>query len=83
MFIFVYFVMTFAIFFGAAFGYVQWTLDYSAWGFLAVPIGILVIALLHVASLVGQRLSSDQTVQLRDQLDLLLRKIHDSPVVES
>ena len=83
MFIFVYFVMTFAIFFGAAFGYVQWTLDYSAWGLLVVPIGILVIALLHVASLVGQRLSSDQAVQLRDQLDLLLRKIHDSPVVES
>ena len=82
MFMFVYFVMTFAIFFGAAFGYVQWTLAYSPWGFLAVPIGILVIVLLHVASLVGQRLSSDQTVQLHEQLDLVLRKIHDSNVVE-
>lgn len=83
MFIFVYFIMTFAIFFGAAFGYVQWTLDYYAWGFLAVPAGILVIVLLHVASLVGQRLSSDQTVVLREQLDLVLRKISDSLVVES
>jgi len=83
MFIFVYFLMTFAIFFGAAFGYVQLTLDYSPWGFLAVPIGILVIVLLHVASLVGQQLSSDQTVQLREQLDLVLLEIHDSNVVES
>ncbi len=81
--VFVYFVMTFAIVFGAALGYVQWTLGYSAWGFLAVPSGVLIIALLHIASLVGQRLSTDQTVQLREQLDLLLHKIHESPVVES
>ena len=83
MFMFVYFVMTFAIFFGAALGYVQWTLGDSPWGFLAVPIGILVIVLLHAASLVGQRFSSDQTVQLREELDHLLRKILDSPVAES
>ena len=83
MFMFVYFVMTFAIFFGAALGYVQWTLGDSTWGFLAVPIGILVIVLLHAASLVGQRFSSDQTVQLREELDHLLRKILDSPVAES
>ena len=83
MFIFVYFLMTFAIFFGAAFGYVQWSMGDSPWGFLAVPIGVIVIALLHTASLIGQRLSSDQTVQLREELDLLVRKIDDSPVAES
>ncbi|UCD25877.1 MAG: hypothetical protein JSW51_08045 [Gemmatimonadota bacterium] len=77
MFMFVYFVMTFAIFFGAAFGYVQWAMGDSPWGLLAVPGGILVIVLLHAASLVGQRLSSDQTVELREALDLVLQKIRD------
>ena len=82
MFMFVYFLMAFAILFGASFGYVQWTLGYSPWGFLAVPIGALVIVLLHAASLVGQRLSSDQTEQLRRQFDELLRRLDDSAVVE-
>jgi hypothetical protein len=79
MFMFVYFFMTFAIFFGAALGYVQWAMGDSPWGFIAVPVGVLVIVLLHSASLIGQRLSSDQIQQLRGELDALLRRISDSP----
>jgi hypothetical protein len=83
MFMFVYSVMTFAILFGAALGYVQWAMGDSPWGFYAVPIGAVVIVLLHAASLLGQRLSSDQTEQLREELDSLLQKISDSPVAEA
>lgn len=69
---FVYFLMAFVVLFGSAFGYVQWLLGYTPWGLLAVPTGVSVIGLLHVASVVGQRLSSDQMALLRDRLDTIL-----------
>jgi hypothetical protein len=69
---FVYFLMAFVILFGISFGYVQWAIGESPWGFLAAPVGVLVIVLLHAASLVGQRLSTDQTEQLRARLDEVL-----------
>jgi len=69
---FVYFLMAFGALFGSAFGYVQWLLGHAPWGLLALPIGILVIVLLHVASLIGQRLSSDQMDLLRERLDTVL-----------
>ena len=71
-FMFVYFLMAFVVLFGSAFGYVQWLLGSTPWGLLAVPAGILVIVLLHGASLVGQRLSSDQMDLLRERLDTIL-----------
>jgi hypothetical protein len=69
---FLYFLMVFAVVLGAVFGYTQWVMGDTPWGLLAVPIGTLTIVSLHVASLVGQRLSTDQVQQLRAMLDLLL-----------
>ncbi len=79
---FVYFLMGFVILFGVSFGYVQWTLQESPWGFLMVPIGLLVIVLLHAASLVGQRLSRDQTEQLRARVDEVLAAAFDGDAME-
>ena len=72
MFMAIYAVLIVGIFGGGVLGYVQWFLGQTAWAFLLVPIGILMIGLLHVASLIGQRLSSDQMRILRDRLDQVL-----------
>jgi len=53
-------------------GYVQWTLGYTPWSLSAVPIGVLLIACLHLASMVGQSLSADQMTLLRGRLDRAL-----------
>ncbi|TWT80032.1 hypothetical protein CA13_14440 [Planctomycetes bacterium CA13] len=71
-FMFIYFVMACLIFFGAIYGYVQWSMKEQPWALLLVPISIVVIALLHFASLIGQGLSNDQMVKLRGQLDQTL-----------
>ncbi len=77
--IFVYFVMAFLMLFGASFGYVQWTMDDWPWGLLALPIGAVVIASLHVASRIGQRLGDEQMRQLRSRPDDLIQRSPDSP----
>jgi hypothetical protein len=77
---FVYFLMAFAVVFGSAYGYVQWLLGETPWGLLAVPAGIAVIVLLHIASIVGQRLSEDQMEMLRERLNVLLECVSDSPL---
>lgn len=69
---FVYFLMVFVILFGISYGYVQWAISESPWGFFAVPLGLFVIVLLHTVSLVGQRLSADQSQQLRARLEEIL-----------
>jgi hypothetical protein len=69
---FIYFLMGFAVVFGSSFGYVQWLTGNTPWGLVAVPAGMLVIAVLHVASIVGQRLSGDQMELLRERLDDIL-----------
>jgi hypothetical protein len=69
---FVYFLMVFVILFGVSYGYVQWAIGESPWGLVAVPIGMFVIVLLHTVSLVGQRLSADQSEQLRARLEEIL-----------
>jgi len=69
---FLYFLMATIILFGATLGYVQWASDESAWGFWAIPAGILVIMALHGASLVGQRLGQDQMRDLRDRFEAVV-----------
>jgi hypothetical protein len=69
---FVYFLMVFVILFGVSYGYVQWAIGESPWGLVAVPIAMFVIVLLHTVSLVGQRLSADQSEQLRARLEEIL-----------
>lgn len=71
---FVYFVMVFLAVFGATLGYVQQVSDEAAWGYWGIPIGVLVIALIHLAGYVGQRLAAGQMRELRRRLDSVVAK---------
>jgi hypothetical protein len=75
---FVYFFMAFLMLFGAALGYVQWTMEDRPWGLWAVPAGMVIIASLHGASQIGQRLGDEQMHQLRARLDDLVQRSLDS-----
>jgi hypothetical protein len=68
-FMFVYFAVVFLTVFGATLGYVQQASDETAWGYWAVPFGLLVIVCIHGASYVGQRLAAAQMLELRDRLE--------------
>ena len=68
MFMAIYAVIIAAAFVGAIHGYVQWFMGAAPWSLVIVPLGILLIAGLHTASLVGQRLSIDQMQTLRGRL---------------
>ena len=59
-------------FFGAMLGYAQWIIGQTPWGLYVVPIGLLLIGLLHIVSLVGQLRARDQMQQLQDRLDAVL-----------
>jgi len=76
---FVYFFVSFLMLFGAALGYVQWTMDDRPWGLWAVPVGVVIIAGLHGASQIGQRLGQEQMRQLRSRLDDLVQRALDPP----
>jgi hypothetical protein len=73
-FMFVYFVMVFLVVFGATFGYVQQVSDEPAWGYWGVPLGLLVIAGIHLAGYVGQRLAANQMRELRGRLELVVAR---------
>ncbi len=69
MFMFVYFLTAFGSCAAAVYGYVQWILGSPPWAALAIPVGLLTIASIHLASLVGQGLSADQMTLLRQRFD--------------
>ncbi len=69
MFMFVYFLAAFGMCAAGVYGYVQWILGASPWAFVLIPVGLVTIVLLHVASMVGQGLSSDQMTLLRQRFD--------------
>ena len=71
-FMFVYFVLVFLVVFGATLGYVQQVSDETAWGFWAIPVGVTLIACIHLASYVGQRLAAAQMRELRGRLESVL-----------
>ena len=73
-FMFVYFLVVFLIVFGATLGYVQQVSNETAWGYWAVPSGLLIIACIHGASYVGQRLAVTQMHELRGRLDQVLSR---------
>lgn len=73
-FMFVYILVVFLIIFGATFGYVQQVSDETPWGYWAVPTGLLIIAGIHVASYVGQRLGANQMRELRGRLESVLSR---------
>ena len=68
-----YFMAAFIMCCAAIYGYVQWFLGQTPWSLVLIPICALIIVSLHAASLIGQRLSSDQMVQLRRRLDRTLQ----------
>ena len=71
-FMFVYFLLVFLVVFGATLGYVQQVSNETAWGFWAIPIGLTLIACIHLASYVGQRLAAAQMRELKERLDSVL-----------
>jgi hypothetical protein len=71
-FMFVYFLVAFLIVFGATFGWVQQASGEPAWGYWAVPVGLLVIVGIHLLSYLGQRRAADQMRELRGRLDSVL-----------
>ncbi len=71
---FLYFVMVFLVVFGATLGYVQQVSDETTWGYWAVPIGLVIIACIHGASYLGQRLAAGQMHELRGRLDQVLSR---------
>ena len=71
-FMFVYFLMVFLVVFGATLGYVQQVSGETAWGYWGVPLGVLVITCIHLASYVGQRLAASQMGELRERLESVL-----------
>ena len=71
-FMFVYFLVVFLIVFGATLGWVQHASDERAWGYWAVPAGLIVIGVIHLLSYLGQRRAADQMRELRGRLDSVL-----------
>ncbi len=71
-FMFVYFLFAFLLVFGATLGWVQQASGEPAWGYWAVPVGLLVIAGIHLLSYLGQRRAADQMRELRGRLDSVL-----------
>ena len=71
-FMFVYFLVSFTVLFGATFGYVQWASGERAWALWSVWAGVPVLLLCHGASFVGSRLGQEQMRELRAVLDEVL-----------
>ena len=69
---FMYSLNTFLVVLGAMFGYGQWAIERTPWAWFFVPVGLLLIVLIHVASVLGQRWSEDQMQLLRGCLDIAL-----------
>jgi hypothetical protein len=74
-FMFLYFLVAFLVLFGSTLAYVQWSSGEAAWGLWALWVGVPVLGLIHVASIVGERLGRDQMVRLRDELERVLDRI--------
>lgn len=81
-FMFFYFLVAFGICAAGIYGYVQWVLDATPWAFGLVPAGIVAIVLLHVASLIGQGLSTDQMKLLRSRFDRAVQIAFEEPESE-
>ena len=69
---FTYFLASFCIVSAAIYGYVQWILGASPWALWAIPVCLVTIVMIHMASIVGQNLSRDQMTLLRERLDRTL-----------
>lgn len=72
MFMAIYFIAAIGGFAAVIYGYVQWAMGATPWALLGLPMGLMLILALHLASVIGQNLSSDQMDLLRSQLDRTL-----------
>ena len=68
----IYLVAACCLFGALIFGFVQWSMGNAPWSLMVLPIAILVIAGLHLASLVGQGWSRDQMDLLRSRWERTL-----------
>jgi hypothetical protein len=71
-FMFVYFAVVFFVVFGGTFGYVQWVSNEPAWGLWSVWLGVPILAGLHLASWMGQRLGQGQMAELKALLEAVM-----------
>jgi len=74
-----YLLMAFTAFFACIFGYSQWFLGETPWGFGVAALACIVIVSLYLIAAVGQQWSGDQMHCLRDQLDGILRRVSELP----
>ncbi len=67
--------LAFGLMVGLALAYAQWATEATPWGLIAIPICLLIGALLVVASQVGQRLGTDQMRHLGAALSELTHNV--------
>ena len=77
----IYLVAACCFFAALIFGFVQWSMGNPPWSLVVVPISIVVIAGLHLDSLIGQGWSRDQMDLLRSRWDRTLELARDPTVV--
>ncbi len=70
----VYLLLTFIAFFASIYAYSVWMLGETSWSGLVPPLAILGIIGLHIASRIGQRLSNDQMLALRNDCERLFQQ---------
>lgn len=66
----------------AVFAYAQWVMETTPWALAMLPAGIGLIAAIHGAAMIGQRLSADQMLELRSLLREALERASESPAVD-
>jgi hypothetical protein len=71
---FLYFLTVTILFFAAMLGCAQWMIGETMWGFWGAAVGVLIMVLLHAASVIGQQLGHEQMQQLRQRLDDALQE---------
>ena len=71
---FLYFTILSLAFFGAMLGCAQWMIAQTPWGLLAVPVGLALTVMLHVASLIGQHLGAQQIHDLQMRIEAVLQR---------
>src|SRR6056297_1732777 len=64
-----YLSMLFLMLCGFAYGYAQWFMSQAPWALICLPLGVVFIGLIHMAAVIGQRLSSDQMLELQSMLE--------------
>ena len=67
-----YLLMAFTAFYGFALAYSQWMLGESAWGIWVALLSLLVMGGVTATAAIGQQLSSDQMLQLKERLEEVL-----------